>query len=461
MVQPPSDNIQRAVDNPSASPEIVVGSAPPAQYPRARFLLIVLFLASVLAFLDRQLLNILIRPIREDIGLDDLSFSLLQGASFSLVYSLFTFPLAYLSDRQNRKTIVMAAIAIWTLMAFLFGLAHSFPMLVVSRMGLAMGEAALSPAAIAILRQAYPPHRQAFSVAVLTTSVYVGGGLSMIVGGPALHALQMHALDLPFGLHPWRVLVIACAALGIPVLALLTVMPEVRTTFEASVDISLSEFGRLLRKQLVDVAVFLVAFSGMTALLVVVMTWTPALFLRKFGWNEQQTGLYFGLAYTLAGITGGLGGGKIIQVLIKRGVENAAVKTCRVAVIAMGVGSVLLASAPNGEMGLAFASVAMLGVGCIIAVGSFAFQDLFPPAFSARAVAVYFLAAVTSGASIGPTAVPLIENMLGGQTKIAPAYAIFAGVAGVWSFIWATLFLRLARSRQRNSVEPADQLLSP
>ena len=77
--------------------------AMPTAHEKAQLILFALFLASVVAFLDRQLLNILIRPIRADIGIDDVEFSLIQGAGFSLIYAVFTFPMAYLADRLSRK----------------------------------------------------------------------------------------------------------------------------------------------------------------------------------------------------------------------------------------------------------------------------------------------------------------------------------------------------------------------
>ncbi|MFC3052843.1 MFS transporter [Kordiimonas pumila] len=424
-------------------------------YAKTGFTLFALFFASVLAFLDRQLLNILVRPIRTDIGISDVEFSLLQGIAFALVYSVAAFPMAYLADRFSRKKVILISILAWSVMTVAFGLASSFSMLLLARIGLALGEAGLSPASISILRQIYPPERQSFAVAILTISVYIGGGISMTIGGPALAALETHAEAIPFGLAPWRVLFIGCGILGALGLAFLTLMPEYKHAPQAQGKTSLSAFFKLLKLKRARALAYLAAITGLSALLYAVMAWTPAMFMRSHGWSEQQTGLAYGIAFITGGVIGALGGGKLVGRLVKHGPDNATVIVIRYAAILLGVSTILSAVVSSGYTALIFASTAMVGVGTAISLGAFGFQALFPQQFSARAVAIYLLIPGTLGASLGPSSIPVIEQFLAHEKGTGMALAVFAGMMALWSTFWLSAFLRFPHVAHEDTISEA------
>src|SRR5690606_13177558 len=151
---------------------------------------------------------------------------LLQGASFAFTYAVASFPLAYLADRFSSKWVIICSVVAWSAMILVFGLATSFSFLVLARVGLALGEAGLSPAATRLFRQSYKPERQGFGVTLLTTSVYVGGCISMLIGGPTLAVLEQNMAHLPFGLAPWRLMFIACGLIGISAVLVLLLIPD-------------------------------------------------------------------------------------------------------------------------------------------------------------------------------------------------------------------------------------------
>lgn len=430
--------VSAAFDKAHCSPAAMTSS----RFATAGFALFALFFASVLAFLDRQLLNILIRPIRADVGISDVQFSLLQGAAFALVYSLAAFPMAYVADRFGRKQVILASIVVWSAMTVLFGMASSFAWLLAARVGLAIGEAGLSPAAISIVRQIYPQERQSFAVAILTISVYVGGGISMTVGGPALAALESHAASLPLGLAPWRLLFVACAVLGVIGVLLLALMPEPRQAAQTPATSSLAEFFRLLRLQQASVVAYLTAFVGLNALAYAVMAWTPAMFMRSHDWTERQIGLAYGLTFIIGGIVGALGSGRWVGQLLQRGSANATVKVIRIAALLLGTATLLSATVPDANVALAFTAVGMVAMGSLIALGAFGFQAMFPKAFSARAVAVYFLVPGTLGASLGPSAVPLLQRALGSGENLGLALGMLAIALSLWAAFWLGRLLR-------------------
>jgi MFS family permease len=128
------------------------------EYPRSRranYILGLMFLAYVFSFIDRQVLGVLVGPIKEDLDLSDFQFSLLQGAAFAILYSVMAIPLGRLADAKNRKFIIAIGVFFWSLMTIGCGLAKNFSQLFVMRMGVGVGEAALSPAAYSTLADSF------------------------------------------------------------------------------------------------------------------------------------------------------------------------------------------------------------------------------------------------------------------------------------------------------------------
>ena len=127
----------------------------------AWFAVAVLMVAYTSSFIDRQILTLLVDPIRRDLTISDTQFSLLAGIAFSLFYTLMGLPLARLSDRGSRRMIVLVGVAVWSLMTVACGFAASFWGLFAARIGVGIGEATLSPAAYSLISDYFPPERRA------------------------------------------------------------------------------------------------------------------------------------------------------------------------------------------------------------------------------------------------------------------------------------------------------------
>ena len=141
------------------SSEKSMNQPPGDSYPSPRYawyVVIVLFLAYVVSFLDRQILSLLIEPIKEDLQLTDTMISLLQGFAFAIFYTIVGIPIGRLADRKNRKGIIMIGVSFWSLMTSLCGFAQNAIMLFLARMGVGVGEASLSPAAYSIISDYFP-----------------------------------------------------------------------------------------------------------------------------------------------------------------------------------------------------------------------------------------------------------------------------------------------------------------
>ena len=159
------------------------------KYPNATlwYVVFLLTLASTLSFIDRQILNVMIGPIKRDLGgLSDTEISLIIGLAFSAVYSLTTLPLARIADRYSRRNVIAAGVFSWSLMTSLAGMANSFWTLFGARMGVGVGEASLGPATQSILADYFEQHRLPLAYGIVAAAPFVGTGLANIIGGPLI-----------------------------------------------------------------------------------------------------------------------------------------------------------------------------------------------------------------------------------------------------------------------------------
>ena len=164
-------------------------------YPRpayAWYVVVILTLAYMVSFIDRQILALLIEPIKADLGLSDTGISLLLGLAFGLFYTLMGIPLGRLADRRSRRAIIAIGITIWCFMTAGCGLAKNYGQLFVARMGVGVGEASLTPSALSLISDYFPQGRRGRAIGFYNMGISLGVGVAMILGG----LVVAYALDI-------------------------------------------------------------------------------------------------------------------------------------------------------------------------------------------------------------------------------------------------------------------------
>jgi MFS family permease len=192
----------------------------------------VLMLAYTNSFIDRQILSLLIEPIRRDLQITDTQVSLLAGLAFTIFYTLMGVPIARLADQKNRRTIIAIGIASWSVMTASCGLARNFWHMFLARVGVGVGEATLSPAAMSMISDYFPVGKLARAISIYSMGVYFGAGLALIIGGMVVKlVIEAGNVVLPVvgEVFPWQMTFFFVGLLGIPIfLLMLTIREPVR-----------------------------------------------------------------------------------------------------------------------------------------------------------------------------------------------------------------------------------------
>jgi len=182
--------------------------------PYAWYVLSVLVLVYVLNFVDRQIVSILANDIKRDLGLTDADLGFLYGTAFGVFYSMFGIPLGRLADSWHRVRLLTLGLGLWSAMTAVSGFARSGTMLAGARIGVGIGEATASPSAYSLLSDWFPKKARATALAIYSSGLYLGGGLSLLIGAQIVERWNAaYPAGGPLGLVGWQA---AFLAVGIP-----------------------------------------------------------------------------------------------------------------------------------------------------------------------------------------------------------------------------------------------------
>lgn len=199
----------------------------------ANYVLVILFFVYVLNFVDRQILSILAKDVKRDLGLDDADIGFLFGTAFGVFYSLFGIPLGRLADNWHRVRLITIGLALWSAMTAFSGLARNGLQLTLARIGVGVGEATASPCAYSLISDYFPREKRATALAIYSSGIFIGGGLSLFIGGAIVDRWNQAFPSGYLGLVGWQA---AFMAVGLPGLLLAVVVATLREPIRGAAD---------------------------------------------------------------------------------------------------------------------------------------------------------------------------------------------------------------------------------
>ena len=401
--------------------------------PYAWAVVAILIATAVLSYTDRQVLSLLVDPIRGELKISDAQVSLLLGTAFAVVYGIAGIPLGFLADRTSRRNLIFLGVLVWSAGTLGCGLAHTFGQLFSARIVVGLGEAVLSPAAISLISDYFPPSRRGTAVGLFLSGIAMGIGAAILIGGGVLHAVELGVLaGTPLATLPaWRLVLLLIGAPGmIWSLVILAIREPARRVTENVIETpdreSPSTWARVIPIYIVVATASLVDNA--------VGAWAPSLLIRHFAKDPAQVGIQLGFL-----LTAGFGGGVLVGGwLADRGGWRYKLAVC----LAAGLLILPVSFGFNaGEFNLVLGSVPVYFAlsGMVTACGFSAILDVVPNRSRGLAMAISFFLNVAIGASAGPSAVTAASVQVGLGPALTLTVASGYGLAA--ATLIASLFL--------------------
>jgi MFS family permease len=430
----------------------------------AWYVVVLLTAAYVVSFIDRQIMALLVEPIKASLELSDTQMGLLLGVAFALFYVLLGVPIGWLADRRSRRAIVGVGITLWCLMTAACGLAKNFGWLFFARLGVGVGEATLSPAAYSLISDYFPREKRSRAISFFMMGISVGSGVAYVVGGQVVELVaKAPPLVLPVigTLYAWQTAFLAVGLPGLVIAALMfTVKEPARRGLlrqDAPVDsghVTIRDAARYLfeRRR---------AYGSLGLGMSVVTTmgyawfWLPSLFARVYGWTIGEFSLRYGIVLLIFGPLGVTVGGFFSDWLYQRGVTEGPYRATVIAVAILIVAAVAIPLMPDGWWALALLIPATIFGAMASATGGSALVFIAPNELRAQVSALYFALISIVGLTVGPSSVAFFtDQVFADEALINYSLAIVPAVFGTVSLV---IFLT-GQSHYRECVLEAEKL---
>jgi MFS family permease len=376
-----------------------------------------------LSFVDRLIVGLLVEPIKADLGLSDTQISLVHCFSFAVFYTVFGLIMGRVADVRNRRNLILFGVFTWSFMTMLCGLATRFWHLLVLRVGVGVGEAALTPAAYSIISDYFPAEKRSTALSVFSAGAYLGIAGAFTGGAITYRAIdswlvERGGLILPFlgEMSSWQLVFITVGAPGLFLgLLVFTVREPMRrsdlrkiqfVSETPTIFIVLAYFKKNWRTVLGhNLGIALITAAAYSRDL-----WNTAFFNRTYGWNLYESGAWYGILVLIAGVCGVLVGGRVGDWLKKNYSESANMLVMLFAAIGwlpFGICYPLMPTA-TWALVLLFPAIFMTAVpfGCAAA----AVQEMVPVRMRGIASALMLSANGIIGLGFGPTVVALVTD---------------------------------------------------
>lgn len=414
----------------------------------AWYVLFLLTFAYTVAFIDRQVLNLLVEDIKRDLFLTDTQLSLLQGLAFMGSYIVFSPWFGRWADAGTRRTVVVFGVATWSVCSALCGLAETYWQLFLARVAVGAAEASLTPAAWSLIADYFSRERLPRAMSIYLMGPYIGGGLAMIAGGMVVGSMSTLRELAPVltQMEPWQ---LTFVVIGVPGVLLALVLMTVREPARKAPVASSADRTFSWREVIAFLwrgRAFYVRFYLGMALIVIVLyalpAWMPSFLMRAHDADPTRVGLRYGVLVLIMGSAGVLSGPFVDRWLAKRGHIDSPIRTAAIASIGLAIFSASLPLMPGFNGALVAAAGGTFFYSLPQAMSATALQLATPNRMRGIVTSLYVFVLSVLGLGAAPTVVALVtDQVLGDPAKVGVSLAVVcaSSAAGAAILLFSSL----------------------
>ena len=403
----------------------------------ARYTLGLLLVIYVVNQIDRQIMNILIEPVKDDLLLSDTQMGWLVGGAFAIFYTFAGFPIARLADRGNRRNIITLALVVWSAMTVASGLSRTFPQLMAARIAVGIGEAGCTPPAHSILSDSFPPQRRATAISVYSLGVPIGTLFALAFGGYLADEVGWQTAFF----------IVGVPGLFLAAITRFTLREPERGAFDVGGDSAVMTLGDTLRYMagLASIRQMLAGTAVQTLALAGIAAFHASFLLRVHDFSLTEAGLVLGLISGIAGGTAVMTAGTLADRLGLRDLRWHWWLPAAGALVSIPF-SVVAYTTDDPRLSVAMITCATLGNHMYSGLGHAVLQGLSKPRMRAMTSATALFTMNLVGFGLGPIVLGGLSDYFGGGARIR-----YALLTLTLFLAWASLhYLWGARSYRRD-----------
>jgi MFS family permease len=385
---------------------------------------VILTLAYILSFLDRQLLSLVVTDVKADLDLTDSQVSIILGFAFALFYTTMGIPIGRLADKKSRRAIIGIGITFWCFMTAVTGIVKTYAQLFIARVGVGVGEATLSPSALSIISDYFPKEKRGTAMGFFNMGVSVGSGIALILGGQIVaYFAEFPPIILPIvgEIYEWQALFIFIGIPGLVVALLMTTIKEpsrkgkmkvVDESGDSSEEISIKETIRFIYQRKEAYGWLFLSMACSVLIGYAFLSWLPTMYIRSYNIGIPTITLWLGVAFLVGGPFGATMSGWLGDRLYKKYNNSSHVLLFAYSMIILTIAAVLVPLMPSYQTAtLMFIPQIVMAAGQT-ALAPVAMINITPNQIRGQVTAVYFFVISMTGYTLGPTSVALITDFI-------------------------------------------------
>ena len=381
-------------------------------------ILVLFTLTYTFSFVDRQVINLLVEPIKDDMDLTDVQISYLQGLIFVIPYVLLSVPIGRLVDVFSRIYVIISGILVWSFATIAAGLSGNYTQLAIARGFVGAGEAALTPAVWSMFPDIFTKKQLAFAMSIFSMAPYLGAGIALIAGAQVIEISQSSPpVELPMigTLEPWQITLIICGAPGILFALIYACIKEpARTATETQTDeaMPLSEAVDFMRKNWKVYLAFLGGAPFLIIMLYSIQAWSPTLLIRVHEWDISYAGRVYGVVALVTGSLGVLSSPVIARVMNNLNFKGYPLLMLMISTVLTALFLFIAGLQKDGMNCLIFLALASFFVTIPLPQLAVTLQTISPNKMRGLVAGIFVVSGNVMGMGLGPTFVAFFtENV--------------------------------------------------